>query len=327
MVTDLGTGFLGAPETALRHATARVPIGAPTDLVSKTLDGMRSRHFESAAAVAVLEGERLVGVAPIERILEAPEGAVLRDVMDAAPPVVTPETDQEHAAWQAVHRNETGLAVVDDDGRFRGLIAPQHLLVVLLREHDQDMARLGGFLDSVESAQATSVESVARRLWHRMPWLVVGLIGAMVSAVLMSRFESQLSAVLAVAYFVPGIVYLADAVGTQTETLAIRGLSVGVGIRDIVGREALTGLSVGVMLGVVMVPVVVLMTGDWMLGAAVAVAVLAASTIATIVALALPWLLQRSGKDPAFGSGPLATVIQDLLSILIYLGVVTVLLG
>jgi magnesium transporter len=80
-------------------------------------------------------------------------------------------------------------------------------------------------------------------------------------------------------------------------------------------------------LGVVILPVVVLMTGDWMLAAAVAVAVFAASTIATAVALALPWLLHRLGKDPAFGSGPLATVIQDLLSILIYLGAVTVLLG
>jgi magnesium transporter len=269
----------------------------------------------------------LVGVAVIERLFAAPESATLRDVMDPAPPVVTPDTDQEHAAWQAVHRDEAGLAVVDNAGRFRGLVAPQQLLTVLLQEHDEDMARLGGFLHSVEEAQATSVERVARRLWHRMPWLVVGLIGAMVSAGLMAAFEAQLTANLAVAYFVPGIVYLADAVGTQTETLAIRGLSVGVGIRRVAGREALTGLSVGVMLGVVMLPVVALMTSDWMLAAAVAIAVLAASTIATIVALGLPWLLHRLGKDPAFGSGPLATVIQDLLSILIYLGAVTVLLG
>jgi magnesium transporter len=56
------------------------------------------------------------------------------------------------------------------------------------------------------------------------------------------------------------------------------------------------------------------------------VSVLAASTIATLVAMALPWLLNRLGRDPAFGSGPLATVIQDLLSILIYLAAVTVLL-
>jgi magnesium transporter len=327
MVTDLGTDFLGPPETALRHACSRVPTGAPADLVSATLDNMRGKHFESAAAVAVLDAGRLVGVAVIERMLEAVETATLRDVMDSAPPVVAPDTDQEHAAWQAVHRNETGLAVVDDDGRFRGLISPQRLLTILLQEHDEDLARLGGFLHSVESAQASSVERVARRLWHRMPWLVVGMVGAMVSASLMAAFEGQLSANLAVAYFVPGIVYLAAAVGTQTETLAIRGLSVGIGIRRITGREALTGVSMGVMLGVIMMPIVVLMTGNLMLAAAVGIAVLAASTIATVVALALPWLLQRIGKDPAFGSGPLATVIQDLLSILIYLSAVTALLG
>lgn len=225
-----------------------------------------------------------------------------------------------------MHDGESGLAVVDDDGRFRGLIAPQQLLTVLLQEHDEDLARLGGFLHSAESTRATSLESVARRLWHRMPWLLVGLLGAMVSAGLMKAFEAQLDANLAVAYFVPAIVYLADAVGTQTETLAIRGLSVGVGIRRITGREALTGLSVGVLLGAIMLPVVALMTGDWMLAAVVAFAVLAASTIATVVALALPWLLHRLGKDPAFGAGPLATVIQDLLSIVIYLLAVAVLL-
>jgi magnesium transporter len=90
----------------------------------------------------------------------------------------------------------------------------------------------------------------------------------------MAAFEAQLTANLAVAYFVPGIVYLADAVGTQTETLAIRGLSVGVGIRRIIHPETLTGLAVGFLLGAVMLPA---MTGDWMLAAAVAVAVVAAS--------------------------------------------------
>ena len=120
---------------------------------------------------------------------------------------------------------------------------------------------------------------------------------------------------------------MADAVGTQTETVAIRGLSVGVGIRRILAPESLTGLIIGVLLGLVILPTVAWMTDDWRLATAVAIAVLAASTIATVVALLLPWLLQALDKDPAFGSGPLATVIQDLLSIAIYLGAVTVLLG
>lgn len=288
---------------------------------------MRGRRFDSAAAVAVLDDGRLVGVATIEQMLAAPEGARLREVMDSSPPVVTPDTDQEHAAWQAVQRGEPGLAVVDEDGRFCGLISPQQLLGVLLAEHDEDLARLGGFLSDVEYARSTSVESVGRRLWHRLPWLLIGLLGAMVSAVLMTAFEAQLSADLAVAYFVPGIVYLADAVGTQTETLAIRGLSVGVGIRRITGREALTGLSVGLLLGVVMWPLVAVMTGNVALALAVSTAVLGASTVATVVALCLPWLLHRLGKDPAFGSGPLATVVQDLLSILLYFGAVSVFIG
>lgn len=59
--------------------------------------------------------------------------------------------------------------MVDADGRFRGLIAPQQLLTVLAHEHDEDLARLGGFLHSVEAARATSVERVVRRLWHRLP--------------------------------------------------------------------------------------------------------------------------------------------------------------
>lgn len=314
-------------DTVAQHVSARVPLARPEQLVSDVLDAMRGVRFDSLAAVAVLTGDVLVGIASMEQMIGAPAATTVADVMDGAPTVVAPDTDQEHAAWQAVQHSDANVAVVDEAGRFRGLIPPRRLLSVLLTEHDEDLARLGGFLASVESARQTSVESVTRRLWHRLPWLIVGLIGATLSAVLMSAFEAELSTSLAIAYFVPGIVYLADAVGTQTETLAIRGLSVGVGIRRVVVPESMTGLLVGLLLGGMTLPLVVLITGDWRLAFAVALTLLAASTIATVVALALPWVLHRLGMDPAFGSGPLATVIQDLLSIAIYLGAVTVLLA
>ena len=169
MVSDVRADFVGRSDTALRHATTCIPPAAANDLVSSTLDRMRGRRFESAAAVAVLADGSLVGVATIEEMFAAPDGATLGDVMDATPSVVAPEADQEHAAWQAVQQDEPGLAVVEEEGRFRGLIAPQQLLAVLRHEHDEDMARLGGFLHSVESARTTTVESVRRRLWHRMP--------------------------------------------------------------------------------------------------------------------------------------------------------------
>ena len=302
------------------------------------MDGMRGSTFDSAVVVAVCTNGRLVGLAPIERLLAAPADAVLADVMDSDPPVVAPGTHQELAAWLASQRAEPGLAVVDDHGRFQGLIPPHRLAAILLAEHDEDLDRLGGFLASTADARTASQETVGRRLWHRMPWLAVGLAGAMASAGLLAGIEEQMASNLAVAYFIPGIVYLADAVGTQTETLAIRGLSVGVGIGRIARREALTGLLVGEynfgaewhmsggLAQAAMLPLITWLWHDPPLAIAVSVSVLAASTIATLVAMALPWLLHRLGRDPAFGSGPLATVIQDLLSIVIYLAAVTVLL-
>ena len=313
-------------DSAAAHAGRNIPIAAPGDTVDSVLQRMRGVRFDCAAVVAVCSGPQLVGLITIERLLAAPGEVPVATVMDAQPPVVAPGLDQEHAAWLAAQRAEPGLAVVDEKGQFRGLISPQRLAAILLEEHDEDLVRLGGFLKSSESARSASMESVGRRLWHRLPWLAVGLIGAMVSAVMLASIETQMSANLAVAYFIPGIVYLADAVGTQTETLAIRGLSVGVGIGGVARREAATGLLVGLLLAAAMFPMISLLWHDVALAATVSLAVMAASTVATMVAMALPYLLHRLGFDPAFGSGPLATVIQDLLSILLYLAAVRLIL-
>jgi magnesium transporter len=254
----------------------------------------------------------------METLLAAADDATAGDLMDPDPPVVAPGIDQEVAAWKAVRHGEGVLAVVDDAGRFVGLVPPQRLLSVLLWEHDEDMARLGGFLHDMSAARGASEEPVRRRLWHRLPWLLVGLAGAFVAADIVGSFEGQLEDQVMLAFFVPGVVYLADAVGTQTEALVIRGLSVGVSIKRVVRRELLTGLLIGIALALAFFPIAVWRWGATDLALAVALALLAACATATVVAMVLPWVLYRLGRDPAFGSGPLATVIQDLLSILIY---------
>src|SRR3990170_4567401 len=132
--------------------------------------------------------------------------------MDHDPPLVAHGTDQEAAAWKAVQHGEGALAVVDDDGRFLGLIPPQRLLAVLLEEHDEDIARLGGFLRGTSTARAASMEAIYLRLWHRLPWLLVGLAGALVAAFIVERFQESLEDEVLLAFFIPGIVYLADAV-------------------------------------------------------------------------------------------------------------------
>jgi Mg/Co/Ni transporter MgtE len=117
-----------------------------------------------------------------------------------------------------------------------------------------------------------------------------------------------------------------DAVGTQTETLMVRGMSVGIAVREVVRLEVVTGALVGLVVSTAFLPFAVLVWHELDVAFTVALALFTACSTATLVALALPWLFQRLDIDPAFGSGPLATVVQDLLSILIYFGFVQLLL-
>ncbi|HET6950317.1 MAG TPA: magnesium transporter [Acidimicrobiales bacterium] len=304
-----------------------VPVAQPAATAQMVRADLAGRRFESAAHIAVCSEGHLAGLARIEDVLAAEPFTPLADLMDPDPPVITRGVDEEIAAWKAVRHGESALAVVDDDGRFVGLIPPRRLVEVLLSEHDEDLARLGGYLASAASARHATEEAVLPRLGHRLPWLLLGLAGAVAAAGIVGGFESELNARVILAVFVPGIVYMADAVGTQTEALVIRGLSVGVPVGRIVRRELLTGLLIGAALGAVFLPVGLLFWHDGEVVVAVAIALLAACSTATVVAMALPGLLHRLGLDPAFGSGPLATVIQDLLSILIFLGVAQSALG
>ncbi|HEU4491868.1 MAG TPA: magnesium transporter [Jiangellales bacterium] len=314
------------PGSIEQYVATDVPVCGPDDQAADVRAALVGRRYQSVDDVAVCEDRpdrphRLSGLVPVETLLAADAGTPVRDLMDADPPVVAPGLDQEMAAWKAVRRGESSLAVVDAEGRFRGLVPPARLLGVLLREHDEDLARLGGYLASTDSARHATDEPLGPRLWHRLPWLLLGLLGSAVAAWVVRGFEEEIAADVRLAFFVPGVVYMADAVGTQTEALVIRGLSVGVSIRRVFRLEVLTGLVVGLLIGGATFPAIWWALGSVELALAVSLALFAACSVATLVAMSLPWLLSRAGKDPAFGSGPLATVLQDLLSLLIYFAI------
>jgi magnesium transporter len=304
--------------TARQHATANVPTASPRADVDAVIAALRGQQYDAASVIAVVDEGRLLGVVTIERLLAAPPGAALGDVMDANPPTVAPTTHQEHAAWRAFQHGELGLAVVDEADRFIGLISPQQLLGVLLSEHDEDVARLSGYLADSAEARDASTAPVLRRLAKRLPWLLVGFVGALLAALVVGFFQADLEKQVLIAFFVPGVVYLADAVGTQTEAVVVRGLSIGVSIRRTAVLELVTGVAVGAILAAVALPTVSLLWGNFQVACAVAVALFAASSFATVIATALPALIHRFGKDPAYGAGPLSTVIQDVLSLVVY---------
>jgi magnesium transporter len=301
----------------------------PIETVGGVIGHMRSASFGYAATVYVIDGDRrLVGQLPVMALLSALPGTRIRELMSEVKTWVTPDIDQEHAASIAIEGRAGALPVVDDDRGLLGVLTPESLMEVLRAEHLEDLHRLSGVARDQQMAREAIEAPPMRRARHRLPWLLIGLAGSAAATMVMAGFESTLQASVAVAFFVPGIVYLADAIGTQTEAAAVRGLSLTrEPLSQLVGGELRTGLLMGVTLAAITLPTVWLVLGDLNLAIAVAGAILCAGAMATTIGLLLPWFLWRLGRDPAYGSGPLATVIQDVLSIAIYLTIVTLIVG
>lgn len=312
--------------TAGQAAVSDVPLAAPGARAGEVRATLAGRQFASATEITLLEDGRFVGLVPIERLLASADQTPL-GALSEEPALVPPEADLEVAARATARRGGRSVAVVDADGRFYGLVPPDRLLHVLELEHEEDLARLGGFLSRASAARTASVEAIAQRLWHRLPWLGLGLVGAMASAVVVGAFEEQIRTQVLLAFFLPAVVYMADAVGTQTETVVIRGMALGIPVRTVFARELMTGLVIGVLLGSAFFAFSLAFWGDARVAAAVAISLGISCSVASVAAMALPYGLARLGRDPAFGSGPLATVIQDLLSIVAYFAVASLLVS
>ena len=316
-----------ALETAQQHLVARVPVLRDTDLAGTLLDKLRAEDFEIADPAYLVDYEgRLVGVVRLSDALRAPAATVLATLAEPPAPSVPLGTDQEQVASHAIAHGLAAVPVTGRGERLLGVVPPVALIEVLRNEHVEDLHRISGILREEQVASRAIEEPPIRRARHRLPWLVGGLAGSALSAVVMKRHEEALQANVAIAFFIPAIVYLADAIGTQSEAIAVRGLSLSrKPLVAALGSEIRTGMLIGAVLSLLALVPVWAVLGDTRLAVAVAVALFVASLSATVIGFTLPWLLARTGTDPAFGSGPVATILQDVLSLLIYFATVSAL--
>lgn len=307
-------------ETAAEHLVRDVPVFAQAMTAGEVLAALARGGYGEADPVYVVDaGARLRGMAAVTALLAADPKIRLEGLATPVPAAAHPAMDQEKVAALARRARLKAVPVLDADGRFLGVVPPLALIDVLRREHVEDMHRLAGIVHGKGSARDALEAPPWRRVASRLPWLLIGLLGSLVAALVVQGFEAELSAQVAVAFFMPAIVYLADAIGTQTETIVVRGLSAThMPLWPLLARELAAGALIGLILAGLAFPAVLVMFGNPRLALAVAVAILAAGSVATSVGLLFPWLLSRHGVDPAYGSGPVATVVQDVLSLLIY---------
>lgn len=171
-------------------------------------------------------------------------------------------------------------------------------------------------------------ERVDHLIEHRVPWLLVGLLGGLLATVIVSKYEAILSTDVRLVFFIPVIVYLSDAVGTQTETIYVRSLSnkKRVNFAKYILKESTIGIGLGVLSGVLLGAFAMYWLQSFAIGLTIGLTMLINLALAPVLAVAIPNILYKQHADPALGSGPVATIAQDVISLLVYFSVANSLL-
>ena len=292
--------------------TTAIPRITGDQTVAGAMESLRSSAWAEVGHVYLVdEKAQLLGQIPTERLLCADPASRLAALRGDPPIEVHPLDNAETVALLAVERHDADVAVVDSRRKLLGAIPIGPLLALLHEEHVDNFLRMGGV--GKTHPVPISDPSTMSAFRARIPWLVLGLAGGLLAGGVAAWFEVALKQEIALAFFLPLVVYMADAVGTQTETVLIRTLAYGkVPLGPQLLREGLVGLLIGGTIGTIAV--------------VVAVTLGVTAVVATCIASVLPLGLARLGADPALASGPVATVLQDILSVAIYLTIATMIL-
>lgn len=272
------------------------------------------------------EEQRLSGIVTLRDLIIADEDTLIEGIMNERVVSVSVGEDQEEVARMIKDYDFLALPVVDFQNHLLGIITVDDIIDVLDEEASDDYSKLAAVsdMDTFDKGSFTAAKK-------RLPWLILLLFLGMLTANLIGRFEATLDQVALLAVFIPLIAGMAGNSGTQALAVAVRGIATG-DIEEqsklrLLFREAGTGIISGVICGVVVIGLVYFWQGDLLIGLLVGVAIMSSIFVATIAGSFIPLLIHRMNIDPAVASGPFITTLNDLISILIYLGLATVFLG
>ena len=272
------------------------------------------------------EQDLLVGVVSLRDLVVAKPGTIIRAIMDQDPISIQVAADQEEAARLMQRYDLLALPVVDDEGKLVGMITYDDLLDVLEDEATEDIYRLGG----IPKEQPADVPLFAA-MKTRLPWLVLNLVTALISATVLSLFENTIAQVAVLAAFFPIVAGVSGSAATQTLTVTVRGLALGdiapkEGLRTLV-RELLLGLVNGISIGLLVAVIALIWKGTPLLGLVVGASTMLNMLCAGLAGVIVPLLMQQLKFDPALASPILVTTTTDTLGYFFYLGLATLMIA
>jgi magnesium transporter len=285
-------------------------------------DDLASHHY----VFVVDRSRRLLGRIALVKLLMSEKTRRAGTIMETDPISVAVMEDQERVANIFRKQDLISVPVVDEGGRMVGKITVDDAIDVMTEEATEDVARFAG--SSREEVGETSVLRVSRA---RLPWLLLGLLGEMLSALVMSSHEEELRAKVILAFFVPMVMATGGNTGIQTSSIMIRLLATEEFDRFRAGRhllrELLVGLLNGLLLGALVAGTLQVWRQEPMVGTIIGLALMSVVLLAATVGTVVPFLLDRLRIDPTVATGPFITTTNDVLGILVYLGLANWLLG
>jgi len=316
-------------ETAGSLVTTLVPTALENDKARDIMERLSKEKWDSIGLTYVLsEAKELVGVIPIKKLVAAPGDIICKDLMTSPVGQVLDSVDQESAAISAIGNDLKSVPVKDKDGKFLGVITADKVIDILHQEHLEDFLRSSGISGKGDRILDFLHLNLFEIIKARLPWLIVGLGVGIGASVVVSRFEDTLHKYTALAFFISMMAYMSDAIGTQSETIFIRSQALlKFNVYTYVIREFVIGSVIGAILGVLSGIAAFIISGKMEIGIILGVSLFLSMSFATVLACLTPIVLKGLGKDPAVGSGPFTTAIQDMVSLLIYFSVAMIVLG
>lgn len=314
----------GAPRIHLR-----IPTATPGERVATVRNRVTSRavDYDAIAYVYVVDdARRPVGVVSLAELLRADGNARVDAIMQRRVITAHPTTPTRRVAALAIRHGIKAVPVVNGGGALVGVVGTDAILATLHDAHIEDTLGGAGVRHArmVTDILRTPTRTLVRL---RLPWLLVGLGGSMIGALLLRSFAGVLEEAIALAFFIPLIVYMADALGTQTQALYLRGIAIeALPLRTLVPRELLETLAMGGASGALAFMFALVAFHSLAVATTIALALITTMCSASLLALGITVVLARLRWDPALGSGPIATVLQDIVSIAIYFAIASVII-
>ena len=319
-------------ETAGNNMEDNIPIFN----ADETLDVIDKRLIENASDYVSLDyiyltdqNNTLVGVVSIKNLVRNKDKTIkANQIMDKNLVTVGADTSQERVVYQALSHGLKSIPVIDDEGGLMGVVPYDTILQLFNHEVQSDIFNFGGIFHKVGD-EYTSINSTATHMIRsRLPWLIIGVIGGTLAASLIAQFEELLSSFIALASFIPVMVYMSDAAGAQTEALIIRSMALDtkLNIRKYLTREIIVATALAGASGLFAAFLAYVTRQNLTLGLIIFFALFLSIIASVAINTFAPLILKKFNYDPALATGPLATIFSDITTLAIYLAVALALL-